>query len=140
MNRKIKFRGQTRRKGEYFIGLAGDKCNSNWVYGGIFPQNDGGDFAFIYQQEPEVKKCVVYADTVGQYIGLRDKYGKEIYEGDIVVIDCCEDGYFVVEYNRGQAMFVMTGYSITVDFDTYYSFYVEVVGNIFDNAELINEK
>lgn len=43
MSREIKFRGQTRRKGERIINMAGDKCEANWVYGGIFPQNNGGD-------------------------------------------------------------------------------------------------
>lgn len=37
MSREIKFRGQTRRKGECIINIAGDKCEANWVYGGIFP-------------------------------------------------------------------------------------------------------
>ena len=79
--REILFRGQTRRKGEYCINMRYDKCDSNWVYGGIFPQNGGGDRAIIYQQEPTVEKRIVYADTVGQYTGLTDKNGKKIFEG-----------------------------------------------------------
>ena len=74
--RDILFRGQTRRKGEYIVNMAGDKCESHWVYGGIFPQNKDGDFAIIYQQEPEIRKFTVYADTVGQYTGLTDKNGE----------------------------------------------------------------
>lgn len=53
--REILFRGQTRRYGEK-VRLNGEKIKSNWVYGGIFPQNKGGDFAIIYQQEPTIKK------------------------------------------------------------------------------------
>lgn len=49
MSREIKFRGQTRRKGERIINMSGDKCEANWVYCGIFPQNNGGDFAIIYE-------------------------------------------------------------------------------------------
>lgn len=95
MNRAIKFRGQTRRAGERIINMAGDKCKANWVYGGIFPQNNDGDFAIIYQQ-PECEKCVVYADTVGQYIAVDDKKSKEIYEGDVVKIDGQQELFTIV--------------------------------------------
>ena len=61
--REILFRGQTRRKGEYCINMRYDKCDSNWAYGGIFPQNGGSDRAIIYQQKPTVEKRIVYADT-----------------------------------------------------------------------------
>lgn len=136
MNREIKFRGQTRRKGERIINMAGDKCEANWVYGGIFPQNNGGDFAIIYQQEPTIKKFSVYADTVGQYIGVNDKDGKEIYEGDIVLIGR-EDEYFVIEWCDDTARFIMTSDTLVVDFDNYWGYQTEIVGNIFDNPELL---
>lgn len=57
--REILFRGQTRRYGEK-VRLNGEKIKSNWVYGGIFPQNGEGDFAIIYQQKPTIEKYPVY--------------------------------------------------------------------------------
>lgn len=139
MIREIKFRGQTRRKGEYSINVAGDKCDSNWVYGGIFPQNENEKgFALIYQQTPEIKKFPVYADTVGQYLGIKDKNGKEIYEKDIVFIEEeGEDGYFVVEWDNDTSKFVMRGKFFEVDFDNYWGYEVEVVGNVFDTPKFV---
>ena len=83
MSKNILFRGQTRKKGEK-VTMSGTPIPSNWVFGGIFPQNNGGDFAIIYQQDPEIQKFPVYAETVCQYTGKNDKYGGKIFENDIL--------------------------------------------------------
>lgn len=144
--RDILFRGQTRRKGEYIVNIAGDKCESHWVYGGIFPQNKDGDFAIIYQQEPEIRKFTVYADTVGQYTGLTDKNGKRIFEGDIVRYGTNTDRadnkeiYEVVFETRGGSRYF--GIRISEIETWQFCFEVpaklmEVIGNIHDNPELL---
>ena len=130
--REILFRGQTRRKGEYIVNMAGDKCESHWVYGGIFPQNKDGDFAIIYQQEPEIRKFTVYADTVGQYTGLTDKNGVRIFEGDIIdyissdVIGNPKTGTIIVED--------MTDYDTMIYLN--HSDELQIIGNIHDNPEI----
>ena len=135
--RDILFRGQTRRKGEYIVNMAGDKCESHWVYGGIFPQNKDGDFAIIYQQEPEIRKFTVYADTVGQYTGLTDKNGVRIFEGDIVSLVKHDSLIYKVVYvpcryelvnSKGVNCFVL---------DIYKSENIEVIGNIHDNPDIL---
>ena len=83
MSKNILFRGQTRKKGEK-VTMSGTPIPSNWVFGGIFPQNNGGDFAIIFQQDPEIQKFPVYAETVCQYTGKNDKYGGKIFENDII--------------------------------------------------------
>lgn len=137
MSREIKFRGQTRRKGEHIINMASDKCEANWVYGGVFSQNNGGDFAIIYEQ-PSCEKRVVYADTVGQYIGVPDKNGKEIYEGDIVK----DEGIGllgVVKFSERYLQFVVDDIH---DGEQDYSEFmnqVEVIGNVYENSDLLKE-
>lgn len=137
MSREIRFRGQTRRKGERIINMAGDKCEANWVYGGIFPQNNGGDFAIIYEQ-PSCEKRVVYADTVGQYIGVDDKNGKEIYEKDIVKVDGKRE-LFTVVWVCDTARFGLQGKDELLYFELGIGSRIEVVGNVYENADLLKE-
>lgn len=137
--REILFRGQTRRYGEK-VRLNGETIKSNWVYGGIFPQNGDGDFAIIYQQEPTVEKYPVYADTVGQYTGMKDKNGKRIFEGDIIDFSdrSYSDGYGVVRYDAEGTEFEFVYDDLYEGLGRcYYLEDVEVIGNIYDNPELL---
>ena len=145
--REILFRGQTRRYGEK-VRLNGEKIKSNWVYGGIFPQNKGGDFAIIYQQEPTIKKYPVYADTVGQYTGMKDKNGTKIFEGDILILNDMDGSKGIYEVfwdgNNGKFAIAQNGNRNYVeDFELferneYFKLFM-VIGNIYDNPELLEE-
>lgn len=139
--REILLRGQTLRYGEK-VKLNGEKIKSNWVYGGIFPQNGEGDFAIIYQQKPTIKKYPVYADTVGQYTGMLDKNGTKIFEGDIVDFSDRSDGdsYGVIKYDTNETEFAIVYDSIYTGLGRqYHSRDIEVIGNIYDNPELAKQ-
>ncbi len=78
--------------------------------------------------------------TVGQFTGLRDKNGKEIFEGDI-----CRGEYGGIVYEN-EVVFVEGGFSIRHSNDKHgYCALLneheskEVVGNIHDNPELVKE-
>jgi len=125
------------KKGK-IVRLDGTPVDSNWVYGGIFPNNKGGDFAIIYQQHPKIEKYTVYADTVGQYTGLTDKNGKKIFDGDIIQSLETKETAVVQWFPEHSAFMVWCKSSNEVGF-----LYectksnIEVIGNIHDNPELL---
>ncbi len=131
--RIIKFRAQ-------------DIASNKWLYGDLrHHKND----VCIFEQGGN-KGEQVKPDTIGQFAGLTDKNGKEIYEGDIVQWGDSEHKIKqVVEFRNGAFGYVydtigsFVPYAANTNFDfaalgTDKRF--EVIGNIHDNPELLGEK
>lgn len=92
------------------------------------------DFRFFYNKNENYK--------IMQYTGLKDKNGKEIYEGDIVKVFTSE------KWRIGIVIYEHSGFTIDVTKNKDLEYgrtsiienLIEKIGNIYDNPELLEEK
>ena len=80
---------------------------------------------------------VVDPATVGQFTGLLDKNGKEIYEGDVVEFGNRIQGTSKVVFENGCFMAEAKNYETAFTYRV--SIHAIVIGNIHDNPELLEQ-
>jgi len=136
MTKEILFRGKRLDNGE-------------WVFGDLLQvKYSNGDYkASIMEQTPVASNFPVDPKTVGQYTGLKDKNGEKIFEGDVLKVinpNDEEDNLCVVKWDNlcggypyepwggfGNFDVSTLGWAMTMEFT------FEIIGNIYDNPELL---
>ena len=126
MKRIIKFRGRDIKTGEFVFGDLETRPKEDFMV--IHQYHEDGSYKSQVKVDP---------DTVGQFTGLLDKNGREIYEGDLFSLDGLmtmvvyepENGYYCLRMSDNEHWMLPLDRRITE--------YYEVISNIYDHPELL---
>ena len=109
--------------GKYYIHPAGNVVNV---------KNETGRIIVMHEVIP---------DTICQCTGLKDKNGKPIWTNDIVVCHDFTEEKYVIAWKQDEACFEYQQYGCSImNFEQLSGCEVEVIGNIFDDKELLESE
>lgn len=152
--REIKFRGYNKELHKWIYGYYIEVMDDSHIYDpeqskvSVWDDdnpNIGYDMFGFFEVEPE---------SVGQYTGLKDKNGKEIYEGDIVEFPSSLNIFIDIDYsdykNTQPPKDIISPVYYAGGQFTFHWMYgqegqevgfedVEIIGNIYENSELLKK-
>ena len=118
--RDIRFRAWDKEDNKMYYGIS--LCSQD---SGIHPNN--GD----WDDTCDLEDCCIM-----QYTGLKDKRGKELYESDIISHSAYKQNY-QIEYIPDAGGYVVKSHNHTCPLTAMCQKYLEIIGNIYENPELI---
>lgn len=143
MMREILFRGKAINRDESYHRT--EYQNGEWVYGLVTKLYDE-QFKNLPAEMTNtngISGIEIDYKTIGQYTGMVDKHGTKIFEGDIVDFSKRPDNgdYGAVIYDADETEFGIEYYNIYRSLGkNYYPENIEVIGNIYDNPELLGDE
>lgn len=149
MNRKITFRGKDVDDGKWYEGYYLKLSETTYCCEEDYKQSPKNTKHYIvfdrmtdWGLPNKHLKVEVDPTTVGQYTGLQDKNGIQIFEGDVVrcISRLCQMNFVVVFEDGEFRLIPEKKYLDCLGWYAIHSFCKEVIGNIHDNPELISKE
>ena len=120
--RTIKFRGKS-------------ILTDEWFYGDLVHSADKKRTAILVNDKDSYDECEVVPETVGQFTGLYDCEGEEIFEGDILDFNGLK---VEVRFVRGVFAFLVNGnLDDKLCGDCRTDLFAKVIGNVYENPDIL---